>query len=97
MKYLVASLSTFELLTEDMVDEEGNLKVAKTFNCETDAKLAARKLNLGVVLVPLIELGREDLDREEIERLNQRIQDQQREIENLSNQLDDLNDLRIKN
>ena len=84
MKYLVIDLSDFSVLTEPMMDEAGELKVVKTFDCVTSAKLAAEKLALGVV-VPARELH----TPEEIQNLNQRIQDLLRENESLQEQLNE--------
>ena len=85
MKYLVIDLSDFSVLTEPMMDEVGELKVAKTFDCVTSAKLAAEKLALGVVVIPARELH----TPEEIQNLNQRIQDLLRENESLQEQLNE--------
>ena len=85
MKYLVIDLSDFSVLTEPMMDEVGELKVAKTFDCVTSANLAAEKLALGVVVVPARELD----TPEEIQNLNQRIQDLLRENESLQEQLNE--------
>ena len=83
MKYLVIDLSDFSILTEPMMDEVGELKVAKTFDCVTSAKLALEKLALGLVVIPDCELH----TLEEIQNLNQRIQDLLRENESLQEQL----------
>ena len=85
MKYLVIDLSDFSVLTEPMMDEVGELKVAKTFDSVTSANLAVEKLALGVVVIPARELH----TPEEIQDLNQRIQDLLRENESLQEQLNE--------
>ena len=92
MKYIVINLSNFSVLTEDIFDEEGSLKTAKVFNCETDAKLASKNLtdngSFSMVVVPLKGLP-SPVHEEMLQRQAQRIQDQQREIESLTAQLED--------
>jgi len=88
MKYLVSSLSDFSILTTEIIDEEGGLVTAELFECPTAAKLAAEKITLGMVLVPLREIGATDIENQE---LRQRIQDLTRENESLRSQLNDLN------
>ena len=80
---MVIDLANFNVLTADMVDEEGDLKVVKIFNCMTSATAAATKLTLGTVVVYAQDVLNLVEDR------NQRIQDQQREIDSLTAQVEE--------
>lgn len=82
MKYLVISLADFSVLSKDAFDEDTDLKVAQVFTCSTAAKLAASKVTLGCVVIPLREL-------QTTEDLQERIYNQQLEIDSLKTQLDE--------
>lgn len=82
MVYLIGNTHKFTLKSFNTEDEEGSAPAILSFNCLTAAKTRCTEPG-DLVLVPMVSVCSE----QEVEELRQRIQDQQREIENLENQL----------
>jgi hypothetical protein len=83
MKYLVINTIDFSIQTDTSNDEEGSFSRVKEYDCVTSASFEALKPG-DVIVISSGEVFRYT------EQLNERIKNQQLEIESLNNQILDL-------